>query len=685
MPPYRKTCRRCILMVKEPKRRNVRPKKRQQTKEKDQKTTERLLRIAEGKAAQGRRISGSNLDAIFRSARRAFELTPNMMQEIFETAKEDGWSIVQCDGEADVHIGSLGLTANAIVVSGDSDLLFYENIHHILRPAKQGYLFYKKSHILELLNMTSPQWTCVGVVSGNDYDPNITGLGIATNCTLVKNIKQDTVKDILTCYLELDRVKAKNQENIAFSKAYKIFGTKKQELVDAVVETSEKQLLFHQNTMKSKLLKIKQLQQQQQKSAKDAKERKRINADGIATHPNEDGLRYTFKEFSEFKKASQIPSAYKMYKAKPDTLGNKKRKKEKEKKKAKAEPSGRSKLKLDNAPGLSEEDMVEEPVKKRKMNESRKLALDLKRKHPTVTLNVGNVATNIRRAIPNSKIQEKVLNTIQSMAGIMNESKKLAQMATIYGKDGGNVYLQNLLRCYLSGNKESMDFDQIICNLLQVAKVDSDIAIQMAKIAFQLLMRCYEAEKLEYQNLDTVFGKLTLGRTLAMLITVVGIDLGEVVTAAACAINLPTNTAATLRNLTIKRKALYQATLKLRTIMEKEKLSAVCMAENAIGSIKNHSFSAAETLVQTWISKYGELRNFYRTRKFKQLIANGKRSCRGEFDVATNALLKMIGGHIGKKRDSDEQVVFAVGLGDFNTHTKLSSLHTSFGHHFINK
>jgi len=38
--------------------------------------------------------------------------------------------------------------------------------------------------------MTSPQWTCVGVVSGNDYDPNIKGLGIATNCTLVKNAKK---------------------------------------------------------------------------------------------------------------------------------------------------------------------------------------------------------------------------------------------------------------------------------------------------------------------------------------------------------------------------------------------------------------------------------------------------------------------------------------------------------------
>ena len=64
-------------------------------------------------------------------------------------------------------------------------------------------------------------------------------------------------------------MKAKNQEKTAFSKAYKVFGTKKQELVAAVIETSEKQPLFDQNTMKSKLLKIKQLQQQ--KSPKDAK------------------------------------------------------------------------------------------------------------------------------------------------------------------------------------------------------------------------------------------------------------------------------------------------------------------------------------------------------------------------------------------------------------------------------
>ena len=64
-------------------------------------------------------------------------------------------------------------------------------------------------------------------------------------------------------------MKAKNQEKTAFSKAYKVFDTKKQELVAAVIETSEKQPLFDQNTMKSKLLKIKQLQQQM--SAKDAK------------------------------------------------------------------------------------------------------------------------------------------------------------------------------------------------------------------------------------------------------------------------------------------------------------------------------------------------------------------------------------------------------------------------------
>ena len=66
-----------------------------------------IIANSRGKSGSRKTNIWSQIYASVCSARRAFELTPNMMQEIFETAKEDGWSIVQCDGEADVHIGSL--------------------------------------------------------------------------------------------------------------------------------------------------------------------------------------------------------------------------------------------------------------------------------------------------------------------------------------------------------------------------------------------------------------------------------------------------------------------------------------------------------------------------------------------------------------------------------------------------
>lgn len=51
-----------------------------------------------------------------------------------ETASGLGWNIVACAGEADVQIGSIVMTDEDIVVSGDSDLLFYQNCSQVIRP-----------------------------------------------------------------------------------------------------------------------------------------------------------------------------------------------------------------------------------------------------------------------------------------------------------------------------------------------------------------------------------------------------------------------------------------------------------------------------------------------------------------------------------------------------------------------
>ena|ERR1700731_1239939 len=77
--------------------------------------------------------------------------------------------------------------------------------------------------------------------------------------------------------------------------------------------------------------------------------------------------------------------------------------------------------------------------------------------------------------------------------------------------------------------------------------------------------------------------------------------------------------------------------------------------------------------------------SFYGSKRYKRLVHDNKTARHDEFDAATNALLKMAGGHIGRKQMPREEVLFAVGLGDFNTKTNLSSLHASFGAYFINK
>lgn len=69
----------------------------------------------------------------------------------------------------------------------------------------------------------------------------------------------------------------------------------------------------------------------------------------------------------------------------------------------------------------------------------------------------------------------------------------------------------------------------------------------------------------------------------------------------------------------------------------------------------------------------------------KRLVHDSKKPRRGEYDVATNGILRMVGGHIGRKKEENEAVLFAMGLGHFNTRTKLSSLHTSFSTHLIAK
>jgi hypothetical protein len=77
--------------------------------------------------------------------------------------------------------------------------------------------------------------------------------------------------------------------------------------------------------------------------------------------------------------------------------------------------------------------------------------------------------------------------------------------------------------------------------------------------------------------------------------------------------------------------------------------------------------------------------NFLLLQCIKRIKHESAKAGSEEFDIAANSLLKMVDGHIGAKKPSDRDAIFAIGLADFATNTGKPSLHSSFGRHLTKK
>lgn len=286
-------------------------------------------------------------------------------------------------------------------------------------------------------------------------------------------------------------------------------------------------------------------------------ERQVVGKDGKASQPEKDKHRYNYKEFSEFKKQIELKNGFRMYSAKkPSQQEDKtdvdkepeKKKKKQKKKKPKAEPSGRSTRKITQGPIIS-----------RKMNDSRKEILRLKKAHPVVTLNVGDLYANIQRATSDNFLRERIMGSIQALVTVLNLAKRHAQMATdifimyimerfpfrdylcnmarrqcftclIYGSDGGKVYQQNLLRRIISGKYQEVDIDMLIAKIIDPNHgnmTKTALAPIVADCAYRLLLDGWNTDSSTFQNLDQQYGKITLARTLEMLSQVVDTELAS--------------------------------------------------------------------------------------------------------------------------------------------------------------
>ncbi|KAG0195786.1 hypothetical protein BGX28_000635, partial [Mortierella sp. GBA30] len=145
-------------------------------------------------------------------------------------------------------------------------------------------------------------------------------------------------------------------------------------------------------------------------------------------------------------------------------------------------------------------------------------------------------------------------------------------------------------------------------------------------------------------------------------------------------------------NLAAKQKAVYQPTFKHRRWMEAQKAKAIA-EELSIGKIETeypplHGENADfDSYVQHRQAYKDELDNFYNSNnfRFKRRKMYARAARKEEYYRLTDALLRMVGGSIGAKKKDEDKVVIGIGLGDFQSTSRLSSLDGTFMGYFIQK
>ncbi|KAG0048072.1 hypothetical protein BGZ83_006918 [Gryganskiella cystojenkinii] len=74
---------------------------------------------------------------------------------------------------------------------------------------------------------------------------------------------------------------------------------------------------------------------------------------------------------------------------------------------------------------------------------------------------------------------------------------------------------------------------------------------------------------------------------------------------------------------------------------------------------------------------------FYNNVVLKKHQWDAERATKKEFRLVAKRLLEMVGGTPGAKRNNDNKVIIGIGLGEFGSNSRLSSLHTAFSAYFV--
>ncbi|KAF9923723.1 hypothetical protein FBU30_006226, partial [Linnemannia zychae] len=152
-------------------------------------------------------------------------------------------------------------------------------------------------------------------------------------------------------------------------------------------------------------------------------------------------------------------------------------------------------------------------------------------------------------------------------------------------------------------------------------------------------------------------------------------------------------------NLVAKQKCVAQPTLRHRKWVENRKSKfliklgeqhtkpiSVSEIESSLPAYRGHEANVTSYL-DSRKNYQNALDSFYNDSKFtyKKYKLLMKEARKEEFNKLTDGLLRMVGGTVGEGRKPEDKVVIGIGLGDFKSTNKLSSLHGTFTDFFINK
>ncbi|KAF9114686.1 hypothetical protein BGW39_003286, partial [Mortierella sp. 14UC] len=128
-------------------------------------------------------------------------------------------------------------------------------------------------------------------------------------------------------------------------------------------------------------------------------------------------------------------------------------------------------------------------------------------------------------------------------------------------------------------------------------------------------------------------------------------------------------------NLAVKQKAVYQPTFRFRRWQETKKEVVPEGEEESISSIESR-LPPLHGSASSIVDHVGELQQVEeRLKKFYM-----------EYQAIAERLLGIVGGSLGRRlkdNDGDDAILIGIGLGQFMSNSRLSSLHSSFLEYFI--